>query len=293
MESMLTVGLYTVLVPGGAAALMALVMRYLKADGAARGVAAALGVSVGPVLAQVGIAGMPPIPPIDSMGWIPMVTLGTMLLLVPWEGSPRLRVIGWIVTALAAAVGAYFVGKPTFAPASLGVVALGLGVVGVGSAVVVGVMESAKDRMPLWAVFGALLVAVTAASIGSVLSETALFAMLLGSVAAAVGGLTVGGLVLKSLAWSRAAVGVLVVTAAMMLLYVKLYAGMPTLGVALLGAAFVAPGLAALMPGSPKSRAAVALVVALALGAAGAWFSQKKPVGGAGGGDDYVGMLVR
>lgn len=204
-----------------------------------------------------------------------------------------MRGVGWIVAGLAAAVGAYFVGKPTFSQASAGTMALGLGVVGVGAAVVLASMESAKARVPLWAVLGSLLVAVTAASIASVLSATALFGMLLGSVAAAIGGLTFGGLVLRSLTWSRAAVGVLVVTVAMQLLYVKLYAGLPTLGVALLGAAFLAPGLASLLPSSAKARATIAIALALALGGAGAWFSQKAPAAGTSSGDDYVGMLAR
>ena len=293
MDMILSIGLYTVLIPGGAAALAALAMRFMRPESVTRAVAAAFGVAVGPVIAQLGIAGMPPLPPIDSMGWIPMVTLATLLLLIPWEGSPRLRGVGWIVAGLAAAVGAYFVGKPTFSQASAGTMALGLGVVGVGAAVVLASMESAKARVPLWAVLGSLLVAVTAASIASVLSATALFGMLLGSVAAAIGGLTFGGLVLRSLTWSRAAVGVLVVTVAMQLLYVKLYAGLPTLGVALLGAAFLAPGLASLLPSSAKARATIAIALALALGGAGAWFSQKAPAAGTSSGDDYVGMLAR
>jgi hypothetical protein len=225
----------------------------------------ATGAAAGVVAANVGLAGVPPLPPIDSLGWVPLAALAAMVVLVAVEtvaGGRTWPVVLALVGLALAAV--YLVGRPTWsrmdaAPAWawIGLVALSIGAVG-------GALLWASTRLPA-ASLGLALVAITAgASVTMLLCHSALLAMILGGIAATAGALTAGGLALKVGVRGRAALAVLTIAVAGLVLYGRLYAEVPRSAAALLAASALILAPIAALP-RRRVRAIVAPLAALLL----------------------------
>src|SRR5205823_3609144 len=182
--------------------LGAIAARLLRPGSAARALAAAVAVAAGLVAAQLGVAGVPSLPPADTIGWIPFATGAALLVLAPLER--RAAPLAFAVVAVLAGAAAYLVGKPTWSQAAATTTVLGIGVTAAGAALVAGGLDLAARRLPMWAVLFSLLAAVTGASVASLFSHTALMAMVFGGVAATLGGLAVVGLLLRALVPARA-----------------------------------------------------------------------------------------
>jgi hypothetical protein len=265
----LDLALWTVVVPGGIAVVCAFLARLARPEAPHRGVVAALGPCAGSVAAFLGHAGMPPLPPIDTMAWIPIIALAAFAMLSPLDFlPPRLAPLGWLAAAGLGAGAAYLVGRPAFSQSGVALAA-GVAATAAGAALAAAAADRAPGRLPAWALLGSLLLGAAAASAASLLRATALFAALFGAVAAVLGGLLVVGLVFRSLVASRAVVGVAVLVLSAELLYVQLYAGLSRVSAALLGASLLAPLAALLLPApvSQRTRAFVSLALSAALGA--------------------------
>src|SRR3954463_1288418 len=74
-------GLQIVGYPALAASIGLLIARLLPAGARARGAALALAAGAGLLTSHLGLAGRPHWPPVDSIGWIPIVTGVTALVL--------------------------------------------------------------------------------------------------------------------------------------------------------------------------------------------------------------------
>ena len=101
-------GLQIVGYPALAAAAGLVVARLLPAGSRGRGAALAAAAGAGLLTSHVGLAGAPPWPPIDSIGWIPIVTGATAIALaVAALVTPRRRTA--LVTGALLVVAAFLV----------------------------------------------------------------------------------------------------------------------------------------------------------------------------------------
>src|SRR5262245_46420235 len=71
------------------------------------GVGAAVGIGV----ALLGLAGVPALPPVDSIGWIPIAVAATIIVLIPTGG---MRGVPLVAVFVLAAASAYLVGRPVW-----------------------------------------------------------------------------------------------------------------------------------------------------------------------------------
>jgi hypothetical protein len=274
-----------VIIPAGLTAL-ALVAARAVAD--RPGLAArlvALGAGAGVLGALIGLVGVPPLPPTDSIGWIPIAALVTLLVLPFLEGRDRGVAIATVVIAAAAA---FLVGRPAWSAAGAGTTALGIaGMMAAVTAVAWGLAWSSSTRLAPIAVYLAFTVAAVGGALSAVFSHSALLAMVLGGIAATAGTLAIGGAVLGVTVRGRAVAGLLAIPAAGVVLYARLFSALPVVSLLLLVAAALAPALAAAVP-SFRGRSALAIVVAavLAAGAATAAMRAGQAAEDAAGGHD-------
>lgn len=256
-----------VVLPAAAGAIAVLLARFLVTRETPRAALLAVGAAAGAVVAYLGLAGVPPWPPIDSIGWIPLATIAALVALLAVSRAPDRRpAIGVAALVVVAAGAAYLVGKPAWTRMGLGAAApwIALSAVAVG-AIAQGLTWSAERLHPA-AIGGALLATTVGAALASALSHSALLGMLLGGVASVIGALTVGAVVLRVPLRGRAVMGVVALAVAALLLYAKLFASLPTTAIALLAASALAGTAIAALP-SFRGRAVVAPVLALALAA--------------------------
>jgi hypothetical protein len=98
----LELGLTIVGHPALAASVGLVIARLLPAGSRTRAAALTATAAAGMLTSHVGIAGQPPWPPVDSIGWIPIFTAGTALaLLIAALAAPR-RALPLVTAALLA-----------------------------------------------------------------------------------------------------------------------------------------------------------------------------------------------
>lgn len=269
MDVVLRVALLTIIAPAAIGAAGAIVARFLSPGSIGRALAMAISVAAGLVTAHLGAAGAPPIPPVDTLGWLPFVTVAALIVLLPLERrAPRLGALAFLLTAGLAAGAAFLVGRPAWTGG--GATALGLGVLAVGGAGAASALDAAARRLPVWSVLACVAAATGGLSVASLFSHTALFAMLLGGAAAALGGLALAGLLLRSLVPARAAFAALALTAVSELLYLRLFAGLPLASAVLGGLSLLAPLAAAILPVRVRGRSFLAIAFTALVAAAAA-----------------------
>lgn len=296
------VAFYTVILPAVVVAGVA-----LGGSRAARGrvptqVLTALALAAGAITAYLGVVGWPELradesflgfAPPDTMHWIPLVTVGTLLAFIGLDLRGRRAGVGGVAligeNVLAVALFLLMTPLVELGEGAGPTKTLALGVI--AFAVPWAVVDRAAARVPGAAVLAALATAATGAAVAALFGETALFAQLLGALAAALGA---GAVVLwrrPSLSLGHAAVGVVFATFAAMVAYVHLYATMPRTGVLLLALAPLAV-LAALPVRSTVKAALLAAGIAAVPAALAAWTTHRAAAEAAaasekGGGDDY------
>lgn len=266
-------GLAIVGYPALAASVPLLAARFAQTGSAARHALMTLAAGAGLTTAHLAIEGKPAWPPIDTIGWIPMATAATTLLVMaallalPRHGQR----VAAIVVGLAAAVAVHLAGKRTFALHQdrfwvLG--GLALCTAFAQAALAPRRTEQEGAALP-WL---GLLVAAAAAGGCAMWAPSAKLGMLLGALATTAGTLGIGGLVLRIKDAAGPALGVFVVHAAATLSYAYLYTKLSATATLLLAGAVLAPALASLVPtGALRSRRTrVALGLALTVGCAGA-----------------------
>jgi hypothetical protein len=242
---------------------------------AARPWVLALGAAVGVIATNLGLAGVPRLPPIDTIGWIPIAVGGGFVVLAAFEWPAARRPgLGLGALAIVAAFAAWAIGRPTWAQIGAG---RSLGWIGGGALAVVAVAggaASAATRIPPLAVGLALVATTAGGALAAAASHSALLAMVLGGVAATIGALSIGGRVLGRPIGDGATFGVLALGMAGPILYGALYASLPLAVAALLVASGLAPLVVARLP-TFRGRAVLAPVLALALAGAAAGLAKQ------------------
>jgi hypothetical protein len=253
--------LNTLVLPVGPLAIavgVALATRSAAARRSAGVVAAASGI----VIAHLINVGVPRIPPVDTIGWIPFATaLAALGLLV--DARPALRLaLAFVIAAIATRL----VGKPVW-HAAMDAAPWAV-LVGAVTAAVAGSLDVASRRMAPAATLLAFAMTMAGGSIACLFGHSALLAQVLGATAAVVGASGVMALFVEA---SQTIASVAAVSAALVLVYARLYATLSTLVAALLVASAVAPVVASSLPLGRRARAVVAVAMAIALGIAAAW----------------------
>jgi hypothetical protein len=290
MDSGSSVRLYVilrvVLIPAAAGALAILAARLAARRASSVPRILTVGAAVGAALAHLGLAGIPPIPPVDTIGWIPFGTLAAFLLLLPAAG----RLADFMAVLVVLGATAFLVGKPVWSQGSVPAAALWIGLMAVGGAIAVDGLAWSAERLPPTPMLIAVLLTTVGASISCVASHSALLAMLLGGVAATLGALAFGGLILKVKVGGRGVFGVLVVTAAGVVLYARLYSALPAAATILLCASLFAPIAVAALPRF-RGRVVLAPILAAVLAVGAAYIANRagadKEAGGDSGDDLY------
>lgn len=268
-------GLAIVGYPAAAASLGMLVARLANPESRARQAALVATATAGLVTSYLALAGMPKLPPIDSIGWVPIITLCAGVLgIVASFASPsdrarqRATVLG---LALAAAVAVYLTGEPTFAGSAARFLPLGVGAIAMS---IIALTNSSNVARRGFAVGGwlALLVTAVLSALCALWGSSASLATLLGSMATTAGVVGIGGLVLRMNEPAPAAQGVVIAHMTATVTYAHLYANLPTVPLLLLAASVAMPALSGLVPGEGNRMRWVrgAIAVALAAGFAGA-----------------------
>ena len=242
-------------VPVAGAVAVALAMRSVAARRSAGAIAAAAGI----VIAHLINVGVPRLPPVDTIGWIPLATAAMSLGLLV---EPR-RALRLALTFVVATVATRLLGRPVWhsvadaAPWSL--------LVGAVATVVDGSLAIASRRIPPAATLLAFAMTMAGGSIACLFGHSALLAQVLGASAAVVGA---SGVVAIFVEPAKTIASVAVVAAVTVMVYARLFATLSTLAAALLVASAVAPLVASLLPLGRRARAVVAVILAIALGAA-------------------------
>lgn len=267
-------GLKIVAYPALAATLGLVLARLLPAGSRWRAAVLPLAAAAGLLTSHVGLAGKPPWPPIDSIGWIPIVTGATALVValaalsLP-RGGDRLALPGRPLVlgllAVAAATALYYAGRPTFLRSFDRYWALaGFTVAGVVAAA--GLLPAAGARSVRAAPWLAWIVVAAGLAGCTLWSHSALVAMLLGSAATTAGVIGVGSAVLGVRDDHGAAAGVFLVHLAATTTYSHLYAKLPAWVLATALVAALAPIAIPLALGRRRALATVlALVVTAGL----------------------------
>ena len=254
-----------VLVPAAPGALAVVAARL--AAGRARVVTRLLiiGAALGACAAHLGLAGVPSLPPVDTIEWVPLGTAAATLFLLPGVG--RRADLAALLAVLAGT--ACLVGKPVWSQALAPAAMMWIAAIAVGGALAVDGLRWSTERLATAAALFPLVATLVGASLACAAGHSVLVAMMLGGIAANVGALAVGGLVLGARDCGRGLLGVWVVAGAALVLYARLYDGLPTSVTMLLGASLVAPVAVAALPRfRGRSILAPILAAALALGGA-------------------------
>lgn len=264
-------GLHIVGYPALAATVGLVVSRVLPAGSRVRAAALVGAAGAGLVTSHVGLAGQPPWPPIDSIGWIPIVTAATAAtlmiaaLVVPRRAA---ALVTGALLALATLAAVYYAGRPTFLRSFDRYWALaGLATAGVVAGA--GLLTAATDRSVRPAPWVAWIVVAAGLAGCTLWSHSALVAMLLGSAAVTAGVIGVGGAILGVKDIGPAPAGVFMVHVAATASYAHLYAKLPAwvLMTALLAA--LAPIAVPVAMSGRRRLVAAALGVLIAAGLTG------------------------
>jgi hypothetical protein len=110
MRIQLYLALRIVVIPAALAALALLAARFAGAHRKPGTRIVAIGAGAGALAALIGLAGLPPFPPVDSIGWI-HITTALALVALPFldRGPSDLGIF-----AVVAAVAAFLVGRPVW-----------------------------------------------------------------------------------------------------------------------------------------------------------------------------------
>ncbi len=291
-DMQIEMGLNIVGYPAVAASIGLVLARLAPAGSRLRQALLALAAGAGLVTAHVALAGKPPWPPIDSIGWIPIITaaLAALLALTALVQPRRAgQALTLAVLGLGAATAVYYVGRPTFLRSMdryylLAGFAIATAVSTAGLLAAVGPRVLRPVPWIGWIVVAAGLAGCT------VWSHSALLATLIGSVATTAGVIGIGSAVLGIKDVGPAPAGVLLVHLAATAVYAHLYAKLPgwVLVAGVLGAvAPIAVGLA--MRGQRRLLAAAVglLITAGAIGVAAKAMYDKDAALGKGAGNSY------
>ncbi len=229
-----------------------------------------IGAALGAGAAHLGLAGVPSLPPADTIGWIPLGTAAAALLLLP--GAGRRAELAAILAVMAAT--AWLVGKPVWSQASAPAAVTWIAALAAGGALAIDGLRWSSERLAPAAALFALVATLVGASLACAADHSLLVALMLGGIAANAGALAVGGQILGARPSGRGVFGVWVVAGAALVLYAHLYDELPSSVTMLLAASLVAPVAVALLPRfRGRSLLAPILAAALALGAAFASFT--------------------
>ena len=264
-------GLKIVGYPALAATIGLVLARLLPAGSRARAAVLVLAAAAGLVTSHVGLAGKPPWPPIDSMGWIPITTAGTALVLAVLAFALPRRLLVPVTAgllALAALTAIYYAGRPTFGRSFARYYALaGLAAAGVvvGASFLPRAGEQSLRPAPwlAWIVVAAGLAGCT------LWSHSALMAMLLGSAATTAGVIGLGSAILGIRDVGAAPAGVFLIHLAATAVYSHLYAKLPSWVLLSALVAVLAPIAVPLALRGQRRLVAAAIGLAVAVGLTG------------------------
>lgn len=223
--------------------------------------AGALAAASGIVVAHVVVVGVPHLPPIDTIGWIPIAAAVTCIGLL-LERRPVVRLV---FTFVIATTTIRLVGRPIWhslidaAPWAL--------LAGAGTSAIAGSLEVASRRMPPAGALIAFAMTMAGGSLACLFGRSALLAQVLGASAAVIGA---SGIVAIFVVPAKTLASVAAVAALAVMAYASLYATLSSVVALLLSGSAIAPFVASLLPVAPRVRAVVAVVMAIALGSAAA-----------------------
>jgi hypothetical protein len=208
------------------------------------------------------LAGIPKIPPVDSIGWIPAMTFLAALLVIAVQTRGDSATFVTALAVLATAGGGYLIGKPVFAQHSdkllhtlvpgCAIVAL-IGLTARASAI----RSYGFVTWGSWAIFGGL------GALAFVAASSALLGALLGACATVAGLFAAASILFNKEEFSRGAAAVFAVHVVGILVYGALFTTIPQNALGLLAGAFVVSTLATYIPGNPTARAITAVVLTL------------------------------
>lgn len=225
MTFVLRLALSTFVLPLAPVAIAFVVARRSRAVGA---VAAATGI----VIAHLVDVGVPHLPPIDTIGWIPFAVAVASLGVFAEQHAMRRLALTFIIVTIAT----WLMGRPVWqsvpdaAPWCL--------LAGAVAALVHGSLEAASRSMAPGATLLAFAMTMAGASIACLFGHSALLAQVVGATAAVIGLSGVLGLFAEP---AKALVGVATVAAVPVLVYARMYASLSTPIVALLIGAAISP----------------------------------------------------
>jgi hypothetical protein len=271
--------LTTALLPAGAALAVALGGLKLAPREGDRPLLTGLAAGAGLLVAFLGIRGLPPVPPVDTLDWIPFLLAAAWLVGLGGDAL-RARVSPWAVLetwAWVAAAGFVLVMRPLF-EGSLEGIAAPLHVLGavVVARLAFGLTSRAALKVSPHATFAAL--ALTSASSAGVvvLTNSALLGQLLGGVTTVTAALAVASWLRPALRPGFGAIGAVLAVSQGLLLYALHYIETPTAAIVALALAPAGAWLAALSQHRWKALGLALLAAALPLGAA-FWFATHPP----------------
>ena len=221
-----------------------------------RRIAATIALAAGIVVAHLVDVGVPHVPPLDTIGWIPIaVACSALGVLVDRRVAVRLA-LACAVTAVATRL----IGRPVWTLAA----ALPWAVLAAVLAMAIaGSIELAARRMPPAAALLALAMTAASASFACLFGHSAMLAQLTGATAAVIGAAAIAALRVEPAA-TTASVAVVAVVA--ITIYARLYATLSLGAIVLLVASGSAPALVAALPLGRRARGAAAVVVAIVFG---------------------------
>ena len=253
--------------PTVAASLVLGVARLAKPASAARRCALVAAATAGLLTSYLGLSGLPKVPPVDSIGWVPVGTLCAGLVGVAFgatagNAGARQRAVVMAI-ALVAVIAAFLAGKPVFAQSIGRFLPFGLGAALISAQVVANAPGVAQRGSAVGGWLALLCTAVLAA-LCALWGASASLAMLLGSMAATAGVLGIGGLILHLDEPTPTAQGVFIVHMSALLTYAHLFANLPILPLVLLAASLLAPTVSRRVPGTAGRRRWLRAVVVVA-----------------------------
>ncbi|MEO8841064.1 MAG: hypothetical protein ABI704_05800, partial [Kofleriaceae bacterium] len=233
---------------------IAVAVAFATRSATARRCAGALAAASGIVVAHVVVVGVPRLPPIDTIGWIPFAAAVTCVGLLV-EPRPVVRLV---VTFVVATIAIRLVGRPVWhsaidaAPWAL--------LVGAGTTAIDASLVVASRRMPPAGVLLAFAMTMAGGSIACLFGHSALLAQVLGASAAVIGASGVVAIfVTPAKTPAKTIASIAAVSAVAVMAYASLYATLSTVVVVLLVGSAVAPIVAAALPVTPRARAVVAV----------------------------------
>jgi hypothetical protein len=213
----------------------------------------------GIVVAHVVDVGVPPLPPIDTIGWIPfaIVAMSACMLI-----DDR-RVARAAITFAIAAIATRSIGKPVWHSA----LARAL-LVGAITAAVAAAHDHAARRTTSSAELLAFAMTMAGGAIACLFVHSALLAQVLGASAIVIGASAIAA---RFVTPATSIASVAAVATSTVLVYAHLYAALPTTAAMVLVGSAVAPFAAAWLPIAATWRAVVAVASAMVLAAAAAY----------------------